>query len=91
MTNKEKIHRLLTRALIEIRECAHENQPKVVFHLADLFHNLPGYLMTCTEEMQYGEALNFVRERSAQKGIEKWIDNALRDIADNAESDGQSD
>ena len=42
-TNKtalELVHRLLFRALIEIRAQGHEQKNQLVFHLADLFHNL---------------------------------------------------
>jgi adenine deaminase len=84
MTNKEKIHRLLTHALIEIRESSHSENHKVVFHIADLFHNVPNHLMMCVDEPQYDKVLKFVRARSVQKGIERWLDNALNDVAENA-------
>ena len=34
-----RVHQLLFRALLEIREQGHEEKNKVVFRLADLFHN----------------------------------------------------
>lgn len=36
----ETVHRLLFRALLEIRSQGHEQNNKLVFHLADLFHNV---------------------------------------------------
>jgi hypothetical protein len=36
----ETVHRLLFRALLEMRSQGHEQRNKLVFHLADLFHNV---------------------------------------------------
>jgi hypothetical protein len=38
-TALELVHRLLFRALIEIRAQGYEQKNKLVFYLADLFHN----------------------------------------------------
>jgi hypothetical protein len=41
MDSRELVSRLLYLALIEIRAEAHALQNPKVFHLADLFHNVP--------------------------------------------------
>jgi hypothetical protein len=88
MKNKEIVFRLLGRALMEIRVCCHENKVNVAFHLGDLFNSIPYRLMKISDaEESYREVLDFIEMRCEQKGISKWLENALRDIADNAESE----
>lgn len=78
MTPREIIHRLLYLALIEIRMAAHESEPKKIFHLADLFHNIPLQLeITAQKEGSYEEILTWLQERADEKGCREWLDYAV--------------
>jgi hypothetical protein len=69
------LHRLLFRALIEIRAQGLEHKNKLVFHLADLFHNTVLDLENAAEgKIPYEEALKKLRERAGEKGLERWLD-----------------
>ncbi len=45
MNDAKKIHDALYYALIEIRARAEQTGDKLVFHLADLLHGVPGQLL----------------------------------------------
>ncbi len=74
----ETVHRLLFRALLEIRSQGHEQQNKVVFHLADLFHNVVLEMQNAAEgRCTYEEVLKVLEERAKEKGLDKWFDQNL--------------
>lgn len=78
MNSRESLHRLLYLALIEIRTEAHELGNKKIFHLADLFHNVPLRLENVLrEESSYDEVLVWLRERAQEKGCGEWLDDVI--------------
>jgi hypothetical protein len=80
-TPLELVHRLLFRALIEIRAEGYEQKNKLVFHLADLFHNTVLDMEAAAEgRLTYEEVLRRVEERAKEKNCEKWVRSALTQI-----------
>lgn len=72
---KSVLYRLLYDALIELRARGHERSDKVVFLLADLFHNVPLQL----DRLDRGETTvhdikRELEERAQRNGIEGWLD-----------------
>src|SRR6266851_5366450 len=75
------IHRLLFRALIEIRAQGHEQKNKLVFHLADLFHNAVLDMEAAAEgRLNYEEVLRHLEEKAKEKNCERWLHSALTQI-----------
>jgi hypothetical protein len=73
-TALELVHRLLFRALIEIRAQGHEQKNKLVFHLADLFHNAVLDMEAAAEgRLTYDEVLRQLEEKASEKGCERWL------------------
>jgi hypothetical protein len=69
------VHRLLFRALLEIRSQGHEQKNKLVFHLADLFHSAVLEMENAAEgKCSYEEVLKCLTERAREKGLDKWLD-----------------
>jgi Mg/Co/Ni transporter MgtE len=70
----ELVHRLLFRALIEIRAQGHEQKNKLVFHLADLFHNVVLDMQAAAEgRLSYDEVLRQLEEKAKEKNCERWL------------------
>ena len=70
-TPLELVHRLLFRALVEIRASGHEHKNKVVFHLADLFHNAVLDMEAAAEgRVTYAEVLHQLGEKAREKNCE---------------------
>jgi hypothetical protein len=82
-TALETVHRLLFRALIEIRAQGHEQKNKLVFHLADLFHNvvleMENAAQGCTT---YEEVWRLLQEKAREKGCEAWLSATLAQLPD---------
>jgi hypothetical protein len=77
----ETVHRLLFRALLEIRSQGHEQKNKLVFYLADLFHNIVLEMEKAAEgRCNYDEVLRLLEERAKEKGLDKWVANNLADL-----------
>ena len=67
-TALELVHRLLFRALIEIRAQGHEQKNKLVFHLADLFHNVVLDMEAAAEgRLNYDEVLRQLRRKPRRR------------------------
>jgi hypothetical protein len=83
-TNKsalETVHRLLFRALIEMRAQGHEQKNKLVFHLADLFHNAVLEMENAAEgKTTYEDVLRRLEEKAKEKGCERWFYAALAQL-----------
>ncbi len=76
--SRETIHHLLYMALIEMRMEAYETENKKIFHLADLFHNIPLQLeRVVAGERSYDEVLTWLQKRAQEKGLELWLDKAM--------------
>ncbi len=68
------LHRLLFRALLEIRSEGQEHNNKVVFHLADLFHTIVLELECAARgECNYEEVLKSLETRANEKGLTRWL------------------
>jgi hypothetical protein len=80
-TALELIHRLLFRALIEIRAQGHEQKNKLVFHLADLFHNVVLDMEAAAEgRLSYDEVLRQLEEKAKEKNCERWLQSARTQV-----------
>jgi hypothetical protein len=77
----ETVHRLLFRALLEIRSQGHEQKNKLVFHLADLFHNIVLEMGNAAEgQCTYEGVLKALEERAKEKGLDKWFEKNLAEL-----------
>ena len=77
----ETVHRLLFRALIEMRAQGHEQKNKLVFHLADLFHNVVLEMENAAEgRCSYEDVLRTLEQQAREKGLDKWLDSNLADV-----------
>jgi hypothetical protein len=75
------LHRLLFRALLEMRSQGHEHQNKVVFHLADLFHTVALEMERAARgECSYEDVMHALEERANEKGLRKWLDHNLAEL-----------
>jgi hypothetical protein len=87
MTARKIVYRLLFQALADIRESSYHHAPhrdKAAYHLADLFHNVVLQLEAIAEGSQrldYDDVLNFIKERSREKGWQKWVDDQIATLA----------
>jgi hypothetical protein len=80
-TSLELVHRLLFRALIEIRAQGHAQENKLVFHLADLFHNTVLVMEAAAQgKLDYEEVLRQLEEKAEEKNCGKWFRSALAQI-----------
>lgn len=90
-TNKtalELVHRLLFRALIEIRAQGHEHKNKLVFHLADLFHNVVLDMEAAAEnKLTYNQVLHQLEEKAREKNCDAWLQAALTQVEINPPTD----
>src|SRR5262245_56860574 len=75
------VHRLLFRALLEIRHQGHEQNNKLVFHLDDLFHNIVLDMEAAAEgRSTYEEIMGQLEEKAKEKNCERWLYAALKEI-----------
>jgi hypothetical protein len=77
----DTVHRLLFRALIEMRAEGQEHKNKLVFHLADLFHNVVLEMQhAAAGKTTYDSVLRLLEEKAKEKGCEKWLETAVREL-----------
>jgi hypothetical protein len=70
----EAVHRLLFRALLEIRAEGHKHKNKLVFHLADLFRNVALDMEEAARgRRDYDQVLELLHTRARDKGLETWL------------------
>src|SRR5438105_2736321 len=75
------VHRLLFQALLEIREQGNEGRNKVVFHLADLFHNIVLEMEAAARgEQSFDDVLHALTRTAQEKGLERWLSTTLADL-----------
>ena len=80
---RHTVHQLLFRALLEIRSQGHEEKNKVVFHLADLFHNIVLEMERAVNSLDtFDEVLRHLEDRAREKGLERWLNTNLGQIAE---------
>ncbi len=76
------LHRLLFRALVEMRARGLEQQDKLTYHLADLFHNVVLDMESAAVGQQaYDTAFAALAQRANEKGMDRWLSSALSDLA----------
>ena len=81
MDSKEIIYRLLYLAMLELRVEEHTIQNNKMFHLADLFHNVPLQLERVSRgDEAYDDVLTWVENRAAEKGCEEWLQRSIDSI-----------
>ena len=77
----ETVHRLLFEALVEMRAQGHDQKNKVVFHLADLFHNVVLEMENAAQgKTTYDEVLRLMEEKAKEKGCETWLNARLAEL-----------
>jgi hypothetical protein len=75
------VHRLLFRALIEIREQGNEQNNKIVFHLADLFHTtILEMESAAVDGSSYEEVLRHLEEKAKEKDCDRWLRSAIAEV-----------
>jgi len=80
-TATELVHRLLLRALLEMREQGREQKNKLVYHLADLFHNAVLDMEAAAEgRSTYDDVLRLLDEKARETNCERWLQSALAEI-----------
>jgi hypothetical protein len=80
MSTKSLVHRLIFDALLEMRERGRETNDAVVFHLADLFHNVALQLDKAETSDDFDEVLEFLRTRAAETGCDAWLETKLNNL-----------
>ncbi|MFO7907875.1 MAG: hypothetical protein ACQESR_05130 [Planctomycetota bacterium] len=77
----ETVHRLLFRALLEIRSQGHEEKNKVVFHLADLFHTIVLEMEHAAEgRCTYEDVAKLLEQRAKEKGLDRWLSQEAHEL-----------
>lgn len=86
MESKELIFRIMYLALIEIREEAYETKNKKIFHLSDIFHNVPLQINNVLENKgTYEDIIKWLHNRANENGCEGWLYNAYKNIGHDLE------
>ena len=75
------VHRLLYRALLEMRSQGLAHKDTVVFQLADLFQQVV-LEMECAAKgrRSYEDVLKLLEERARATGLGEWFDRHLEDL-----------
>lgn len=77
----ELVHRLVFQAMLEIRAQGHEQRNKLVFHLADLFHQVALHMeRAALGQMSYQDVLRLLEDRARERGCEQWVEQAREQI-----------
>ena len=87
LTASDTVHELLFQALIEIRSHGYESKDKLVYYLADLFHNAVFDLKRAADgQMEYDEILARLEERAVENGCERWISSNITRLEERAKT-----
>jgi hypothetical protein len=80
-SEKEILYKILSIALLEIREEAYNTKNTKIFALADLLHNLPARISTMSfTDADYKMRLDELKKRADDMGIGGWLDNVLAQV-----------
>jgi hypothetical protein len=80
MTTRRLLYRLLYAALLDIRVEGYTVNNKKVFHLADLMHNVPLQLDKVERgESSAEEVMHWLEKHAHEKGIERWLEQAIKE------------
>lgn len=83
MSARTTVYRLLFQALLEMRERGHANGDKVVFHLADLFHNAVLQMENAerdVDDLKFEHVLDFLEQRAKEKGCDDWLATHVQEL-----------
>ncbi len=81
MNSSHLIHKLFYFALIEIRYEGHSDKNNAVYHLADLFHNVPSMLEKAAHgEESYDKIFEEIKTHAKDRGYESWVSNIIDHI-----------
>jgi hypothetical protein len=79
----ETVHRVLFRALLEIRSQGHHEKNKVAFHLADLFHTVILEMENAAQgRCTYDDVLKLLEQRAKERGLDRWLTQNVSDFAE---------
>ncbi len=82
LSDAETVHRLLFRALLEVRSQGLEQNNRVVYHLADLFHTVVLEMANAAEgRCSYEDVLAGLEQCAKERGLDRWLDKNLADFA----------
>ena len=77
--SRDDVYRLLLDGLIELRHRGHELRDGPTFHLADVLHNLPGWIKRLEDgDVTADEVIEHLRTHRGEPGRE-WVDHRLGD------------
>jgi hypothetical protein len=80
-TTKQQLYRLLYFALIDLRAEGHDAENRLVFLLADLFHNVPLQLDRLDQgDLAPDDVLGWLRSRAHGTPMEDWFNLRMREI-----------
>jgi hypothetical protein len=86
MNDEALVLRLLSHALMEIREYSYEGKNEVAYKLADLIGNVPGQIEHRGESIpDFKYIVDDLLARAKLKGMESWFNNAVTNIHENEE------
>ncbi len=97
MDDSRLLHRLIYLALLDIRSRGAETEDRVVFGLANLFHNVVLEMADAADGARpYSDVLARLKSTAQENGCGGWLSNAISHIAKGRgdcpaprESDGQ--
>lgn len=79
ITPAESVHRLLFQALVQIRAEGGEHGNKVVYHLANLFHQVVLQMeRAALGEVSFDVVQRFTEEKARELGLTGWLDSTTR-------------
>ena len=75
----ELVHRLLFQALVQIRAEGAEHGNKVVYHLANLFHQVVLQMeRAAVGDQDYEVVLRSLEEKARELGLTGWVESTHR-------------
>ncbi len=74
---RERLHAILSLALLDIRVEAHERQNERIWGLAHLFHNVPSELEWTLRGERDDELLARLRSNAQRMGYGTWLERAI--------------
>ena len=77
------VHRLLFHALLEMRDQGHTTGDKLVYRLADLFHNVALQMEPADRDenaLAYDDILQNLKEHARRTGTDKWVEQRIQEI-----------
>lgn len=81
MNSSDLIYKLLYLAFIYLRDEGRSLESKSVFHISDLFHNVPGNLNRVSKgDISGDEVLRLLRKKAIEKGCEDWLEGQIEQI-----------